>query len=284
MWANPEQTHRVAIRVSRLPDIWSNKCILAPDQLFEHIESNLGPYTFGEAFERSGRILNIPVSPTRHRQKPRLLNHVTSPEVLITSATMASCALPALFQPAKLIRRDARGNVHDYVGDERWIDGSFHGDVPTMRLGRLHNVNHYIVSQANPHVLPFAKLEATSGMVPAALDIVTAGVRAQARQALNLGRRRLSKSLWRPTLERAHALAHQNYTGDINIHPRFRVLDYARLMKNPDLEEFKAYIRGGEQATWPKIAMVRAQTRVSSVMVACKERLEARMEGKGRKE
>ena len=38
---------------------------------------------------------------------------------------------------------------------ERWIDGSFGNDLPMMRIGRLHNVNHFIVSQVNPHVLPF---------------------------------------------------------------------------------------------------------------------------------
>ncbi len=278
MWLDPSIVHRRAVRLSSLKDVLVNRCLLSPAQLLEHIVTNLGEYTFRESYERSGMVLNIAVSPTRHRQKPRLLNHITSPDVLIAHAAMASCALPALFPPVKLKRRTRDGLISDYVGDERWIDGSFHGDVPTMRLGRLHNVNHYIVSQANPHVVPFAKIEGKHGMVPAAVDIATAGIRAQARQTLNLGRRRLGKTLWRPTLERAHAMAHQNYTGDINIHPRFRMTDYTRIMKNPSLDEFKAYILAGEQAIWPKIAVIRAQTRVSRVMRACQKRLQTRLD------
>ena len=45
--------------------------------------------------------------------------------------------------------------VADYLPAELWIDGSMLSDVPAQRVGRLHNVNHFIVSQTNPLVLPF---------------------------------------------------------------------------------------------------------------------------------
>ena len=37
----------------------------------------------------------------------------------------------------------------------KWSDGSVHQDLPMVRLSELFNVNHFIVSQTNPHVLPF---------------------------------------------------------------------------------------------------------------------------------
>lgn len=277
MWENVDQIHRRATRIQS-PRRWlETGSILAPEQLEEHVTANLADMTFREAYEHSGRVLNIAVSPTHRRQKPRLLNYITSPDVLIPGAAVASCSLPALFPPGELWRRSADGTMRPYIDGEVWVDGSIHGDVPTMRLGRLHNVNHYIVSQANPHVLPFAKLEGSKGMVPVAVDIATSGVRAQARQVLNLARRRLGQSLWRPTLEFAHAMAHQNYTGNINIHPTLKVSDFARVMKNPTLAELEAFILDGERATWPKIAMVRDQTRISRAMVRCIRDLERRI-------
>lgn len=277
LWENTEEIHRRAVRI-QLPTQWTQTgSILSPDQLHEHVISNMGDETFKEAFERTGRVLNIAVSPTRRRQKPRLLNHITSPDVLIANAVTASCSLPALFPPGELKRRDEQGNIHPYIPGEKWVDGSIAGDVPTMRLGRLHNVNHYIVSQANPHILPFAKMEGSKGMVPAAMDIATSGLRAQSKQILNFARRRFKGSLWHPTLEFAHAMAHQNYTGNINIHPNLRASDYFRVMKNPSKAELQQFILDGERATWPKMAMIRDQTRLSRAMLYCIRKLEDRI-------
>jgi TAG lipase/steryl ester hydrolase/phospholipase A2/LPA acyltransferase len=38
---------------------------------------------------------------------------------------------------------------------QRWIDGSVDNDLPMAKLSELFNVNHFIVSQVNPHIVPF---------------------------------------------------------------------------------------------------------------------------------
>ena len=284
MWESVESIHRTATRIQS-PFKWGESgSILAPDQLAEHVEANLGDYTFEEARRRSGRVLNIPVSPVRRRQKPRLLNHLTSPDVLITDAAIASCSLPALFPPGKLRRRVEGGQLEPYIRGEVWVDGSIYSDVPVQRLGRLLNVNHFIVSQANPHVIPISAIERRRGAVSTAADFLAGGARAQARHALNTARRRLGDSQWRAPLEFAHAMAHQDYTGNITIYPKFKARDLTRVMKNPSLEELHGYIRAGERATWPRLAMIRDQTRISRVMVACVKELERRQAGLGRQD
>jgi len=45
---------------------------------------------------------------------------------------------------------------------ERWIDGSVDNDLPMAKLSELFNVNHFVVSQVNPHIIPF--LEKSSGV------------------------------------------------------------------------------------------------------------------------
>jgi TAG lipase / steryl ester hydrolase / phospholipase A2 / LPA acyltransferase len=41
------------------------------------------------------------------------------------------------------------------ASSQRWIDGSVDNDLPMAKLSELFNVNHFIVSQVNPHIVPF---------------------------------------------------------------------------------------------------------------------------------
>lgn len=45
-----------------------------------------GSITFREAFERTGRVLNVTVVPFGGHGPPKLLNHLTAPNVIIWSA------------------------------------------------------------------------------------------------------------------------------------------------------------------------------------------------------
>lgn len=52
--------------------------------------------------------------------------------------------------------KDKYGNIVPYqTSGKKWIDGSVGADLPMKRLSELFNVNHFIVSQVNPHVAPF---------------------------------------------------------------------------------------------------------------------------------
>ncbi len=57
---------------------------------------NVGLWTFQEAFDRTGRIINIIVAPMNNYDPPRLLNYLTAPHVCVWSAVLASCAIPGL--------------------------------------------------------------------------------------------------------------------------------------------------------------------------------------------
>lgn len=46
------------------------------------VRSNLGDFTFKEAYEKTGRILNITVASTKEFEVPRLLNYLTAPNVV----------------------------------------------------------------------------------------------------------------------------------------------------------------------------------------------------------
>ncbi len=64
--------------------------------------ANLGDVTFEEAFKQSGLYNNVAVAPYDASQNPRIMNTFTSPDLLVWSAVLASCAVPILFPPVKL--------------------------------------------------------------------------------------------------------------------------------------------------------------------------------------
>ena len=69
--------------------------------------------------------------------------------------------------------------------------------------------------------------------------------------------------------DRAQALVSQDYRGDIDIHPRFRLELLRKVVVNPSATDLETFIREGERATWPRLVMVRNQTRVGRVFREC---------------
>ncbi len=279
----PEQIHLEAMKRAKLLEMVKSRKLLDLKQLLVHIEANVPSITFKEAYEHSGRVLNVTVSPTRSRQKPRVLNHLTAPDVMVTHSALASCAMPPGYPAVMLHERDRSGAVVPYMPTERWIDGSLHGDVPMLRLSRLHNVNHSIVSQANPHILPFIQQERSTGPIALTWHMFSSMVHAQATEVLGA-----SRNLWRSSpaqafLDQAHAMTRQHYLGDINIQFPFQPALYRKMLSNPDLEDLKQYIRLGEQATWPQIAIIRDQTRLSRAFEGVIAKLTRHMEKKPNK-
>jgi TAG lipase/steryl ester hydrolase/phospholipase A2/LPA acyltransferase len=251
------------------------RAVYDPARLEEVVAHNCGDYTFEEAHARTGRTVSISVSPTRERQKPRVLCHYTSPNVLMNSAAVASGAIPGAFPGATLRQRLPSGESASYMGTETWIDGSLKGDLPMRRLSRLHNVNHFIVSQVNPHVAPVRRVTGKRGLVPVVSGVIVSSLRTQLTQQLGLARD-LTKStpLYAP-LDVAYSLADQPYGGDIDIHPRLRPMALLRTMSNISHKELLQYILEGERATWPMLARVRDQTCVSRALDAAIRRLSA---------
>ena len=84
-----------------------------------------------------------------------LLNAITSPNVYIRKAVMASCAVPGIYPPVILEAKNKNGRRQPYLPQRRWVDGSVSEDLPAKRLARLYGVNHYVASQTNPVVLWF---------------------------------------------------------------------------------------------------------------------------------
>jgi NTE family protein len=239
-----------------LREMWQKGVLMDQRQIRKAIASNVPDLTFEESYQRSGRIINITVSPAGSNQSPRLLNYLTFPYLYLREAVLASSAVP-------------------YMPSLRWTDGSLKSDLPGMRLRRLHNVNHFIVSQTNPHVIPFVRgAVQEQGPVGNLRDFGYSMVRGSAQYALGVGRLGLRAPRVRHTLDYASSILDQDYRGNIMIVPKLTVWRYAHVTANPKMEAVQRFIREGERATWKRIEMVRNQMLIAQTLERCLRRLE----------
>lgn len=93
---------------------------------------------FQEAFDRTGRILNIVVTPNNSSDPPRLLNYLTAPHVLVWSAAVASASLPGVFEANRLMVKDADGTErYESAAGQHFSDGSMEQDLPMQQLSEM---------------------------------------------------------------------------------------------------------------------------------------------------
>lgn len=237
---------------------------------------NIGDESFVQAFERTRRILGVTVSPAEQHQQPRLLNYLTAPNVLVKTSVRASCAIPGVFEPVMLEARDFEGGVVPYMRSKRWVDGTLANDLPLLRLARLHNVNHYIVSQTNPHVVPFLQdnVRRNRGMGNLFGELVkTAG-----RDVAKVSRTHLGRTTAGRVVDKLNDILQQRYSGDVTLFPQQTPAQLMRMLANPSAVDIARYIQDGERATWPKIERIRMQTRISRSFEDCLQWLKDRAE------
>lgn len=113
-----------------------------------------GSTTFREAYERTGRILNVSCVPSDPHSPSILANYLTCPDCVIWSAVLASAAVPGILNPVVLMTKKRDGTLAPYSFGHKWKDGSLRTDIPIKALNLHFNVNFTIVSQVCKFLLP----------------------------------------------------------------------------------------------------------------------------------
>lgn len=249
---------------------------LAVDDVRAAIAAMVPDMTFAEAFEHTGRKINIPVSPAEVHQTSRLMNAVTSPNVMIRETVLASCAIPGVFPAVALAARNSQGERVPYVASRRWVDGSISDDLPARRLTRLYGVNHFITSQTNPIVLWAVRDSGfDESIFTRLIEIQQSAAREWLRATFPFVMGLIKETYPLNVYARmAYSVAMQDYTADINIIPKRRLWDPRKLLSVLSDDETRELIREGERATWPKIEMIRNCTLVGRTLDRIGDELE----------
>ncbi|KAK6332949.1 hypothetical protein TWF718_010777 [Orbilia javanica] len=259
------------------------------ENLSRVMKGMLGDMTFQEAYNRTRRILNICVSPASVYELPQLLNYLTAPNVLIWSAVAASCSLPLLFTPASVLAKNPKTGIAEpwNASPQKWIDGSVDNDLPMTRLAEMFNVNHFIVSQVNPHVVPFLEKEPSKPINPqdkngpsesrgyeAWKSTFVSLAMGEALHRINL---LTEMGIFPTSLTKAKSILSQKYAGDITIFPEVPLIDLQKLIKNPTPEfMIEAGLRG-ERATWPRLSRIKNCCAIELALDRCIHQLRTKV-------
>ncbi|MEP6011482.1 MAG: hypothetical protein ABJ237_09265 [Parasphingorhabdus sp.] len=141
-------------------------------------------------------------------------------------------------------------------------------DLPVKRLARLYGVNHHIVSQANPLITPFATdVSHKRNPLSSIRNASTATMKAWLNANVEIMQKPLS---YFPRLNSmanmALSVINQDYTGDINIIRPTMFWGPSKLLSNLPVEDIAELIELGERTTWPKLEMVRTQSKISQTL------------------
>ncbi|KAI1085694.1 patatin-like phospholipase domain-containing protein [Whalleya microplaca] len=225
-----------------------------------------GSMTFREAYERTGRILNVSCVPADPHSPTILCNYLTSPDCVIWSAVLASAAVPGIQNPVVLMMKTRDGSLSPYSFGHKWKDGSLRTDVPIRALNLHFNVNFTIVSQVNPHISLF--FFSSRGTVGSPVTHRKGrGWRggflgSAAEQTIKLDLTKWLKVLKhlellpRPLGQDWSQLWLQQFSGTITIWPQTSPSDFWNILSDPDADRLARMIHEGQQSAFPKLKFV----------------------------
>jgi len=264
------------------PDTWCRRAIrflkhgvVFDVEVFKNsMRKNIPEMTFQEAYNRTRRVLNITVSSSTVYEMPRLLNYLTAPNVLIWSAVAASCSIPLIYNSTPLMAKDKSGNIVPWnPSGHRWIDGSVENDLPMNKLSELFNVNHFIVCQVNPHVVPFLDKK----LIPSPITKLVNWFLFLATSELQHRMNQLSELGVMPSvIYMIQSIVSQRYCGDITIVPKISYMNFLKLLSNPTPEIMGEATLNGEKTTWPKISIIRNHCQIELTLDEVIHRLRRR--------
>ena len=243
--------------------------------LEQNLRENIGEFTFEEAFQHTGRSINVSVSAQGGYESARLLSGYTSPYMLVWSAALASAAVPGVFPPVQLKKKDHQGATVPFMPRLRFVDGSVVSDLPVERLMHLYDVNFTLVSQTNPHVVPFLREDTgeRESLSRLPVNLLKQEMQFHGQGLFDYLRKRVRPELARQACGQAYTIMAQRYYGDVTLAPRYRLRHYRRMMSNPTPEFVKEMMLEGQRATWPRISQIRSHAKISQTLEECIRRL-----------
>ncbi|KAK5123342.1 hypothetical protein LTR85_002773 [Meristemomyces frigidus] len=235
-----------------------------------------GSLTFLEAYQRTGRILNVSCVPSDPHSPTILANYLTAPDCVIWSAVLASAAVPGILNPVVLMRKNRDGNLEPYSFGHKWKDGSLRTDIPLKALNLHFNVNFSIVSQVNPHInLFFFSSRGTVGRPVTHRrgrgwrgGFLGSAVEQYLKLDLNkwLKVLRHLELLPRPLGQDWSEVWLQRFSGTITIWPKSVMSDFYYILTDPTMQRLARMIHIGQLAAWPKLKFISNRMAIEKVI------------------
>jgi hypothetical protein len=232
--------------------------------------------TFREAYERTGRILNVSCVPADPHSPTILTNYLTAPDCVIWSAVLASAAVPGILNPVVLMMKTRDGSLVPYSFGHKWKDGSLRTDIPLKALNLHFNVNFSIVSQVNPHINLFFFSSRGSVGQPVTHrrgrgwrgGFLGSATEQYLKLDLNKWLKvvRHLELLPRPLGQDWSEIWLQQFSGTITIWPRSIISDFWRILSDPNPKQLARMLHVGQQSAFPKLKFLANRLKIERVI------------------
>ncbi|KAI0528108.1 lipase [Xylaria bambusicola] len=235
-----------------------------------------GSMTFREAYERTGRILNVSCVPADPHSPTILCNYLTSPDCVIWSAVLASAAVPGILNPVVLMMKTLDGSLVPYSFGHKWKDGSLRTDIPIKALNLHFNVNFTIVSQVNPHISLF--FFSSRGTVGSPVTHRKGrGWRGGFLGSATEQFIKLDLNKWLKVLKHLELLPRplgqdwsqlwlQQFSGTITIWPQAQLSDVWKILSDPDPNRLARMLHEGQQSVFPKLKFIANRLKIERLI------------------
>ncbi|KAI1487200.1 patatin-like phospholipase domain-containing protein [Biscogniauxia mediterranea] len=235
-----------------------------------------GSMTFREAYERTGRILNVSCVPADPHSPTILCNYLTAPNCVIWSAVLASAAVPGILNPVVLMMKTKDGSLVPFSFGHKWKDGSLRTDIPIKALNLHFNVNFTIVSQVNPHISLF--FFSSRGTVGSPVTHRKGrGWRGGYLGSATEQYIKLDLTKWLKVLKHLELLPRplgqdwsqlwlQQFSGTITIWPQAQPSDFWQLLSDPDADRLARMIHEGQQSAFPKLKFIANRLKIERLV------------------
>ncbi|KAH9868412.1 hypothetical protein J1614_007484 [Plenodomus biglobosus] len=235
-----------------------------------------GSLTFREAYERTGRILNVSCVPADPHSPTILANYITAPDCVIWSSVLASAAVPGILNPVVLMKKNKDGTLSPYSFGHKWKDGSLRTDIPLKALNLHFNVRFSIVSQVNPHINIFFFSSRGSvgrpvthrrgrgwrgGFLGSALEQY---IKLDLQKWLKVLRH--LELLPRPLGQDWSELWLQRFSGTITIWPKSIPSDFVFILSDPTPQRLARMIHVGQQSAFPKLKFIANRAKLENII------------------
>lgn len=260
--------------------------------LEECVRANVGDLTFEEAYQRSKRILNIILPTTQAGDRPSLLNYITTPNVvrppppppplppplttpqLVWTAAVASNGSASTLYGSRgtgILCKDAHGQICPW---ESALPSSATApstpppprrrrpfsdrNSPLHRAAALFNVNHFIISQARPYLLPFLQSDMHGPSLPDGSATLALALRTLASELRHRIAQLDALGVLPGRIRRF--LVDERVPGpSVTLVPEVTGRDFVRLLEVPTPRGLEYWIGKGERSVWPAVAALRVR-------------------------
>ena len=192
---------------------------------------------------------------------------------MIWSAAVASNASsPSLYGRSITLKcKDPSGTIVPFASNTTfrpWTHASYTDrDSPLSRIAELFNVNHFIVSQARPYLVPFLQSD-MHGPSPlytrAGRTSFTGGLLRLTTMEIHHRLQQLDSLQLLPSSIRRFLVDEHIPAASVTLVPELAAKDFVRLLETPTQNSLDYWILRGEKSVWPAVGALKVRCAVES--------------------